>query len=507
MIELKKALSALLAAIMLMPLSACENNSDTTAEDTTPEAATAEPPATDDTHVEETAADETEAEESLTPGIDSLTDEDKIQYTVLAAQNAERANVLGSVIEKYYARGRGSNIVFSMYINTDTMFPSNTASVWHITSALSMASKLWAVDAGGNGSGFRDLHEKTYNAMQYYKGTAPIVNYNGTKEQTMYAVNRAPAVGSASLADVAAVYDDQMWIIRELVYCYKLTGDEKYLNEALQLTDVCLDAWDTSPLGDGEVGGIDWGPGYSSKHTCSNAPLIKPLVEIYEIFRDEGRENAEYYLDWAVKIYEWTNDQLRLPNGIYGDLVRPKNRKMDCDKWQSKGPLGSLDTATYSYNTGAMISAAAALYRAVGDTSYLDDATRSAKSAYKNFTVTATVDGESVKQYSAYPREIYRSNTWFNLILLEGFIDLYPYDPECKNYIDTYQQSLDYAYEHHLTDKGLMPRDLYNGWNKTKKVSSSDSRCPDLEKDIMDQSSMAEMYAVLSALYSSVSEK
>ena len=121
MIKLKKALSALLAAIMLMSLSACENNldttaEDTTAEDTTAEAATAEPPAADDTHAEETAADETAAEESLTPGIDSLTDEDKIQYAVLAAQNAERANVLGSVIEKYYARGRGSNIVFSMYI-------------------------------------------------------------------------------------------------------------------------------------------------------------------------------------------------------------------------------------------------------------------------------------------------------------------------------------------------------------------------------------------------------
>ncbi|MBQ8381636.1 MAG: hypothetical protein IJX47_00345 [Clostridia bacterium] len=488
----KRSCSALLAALMLVPLAGCGGESSGTANTTAA-----------------TTTEDASAENSVTPGIDSLTDEEIAAYAALAAQNADRANVLGSVIEEYYISGRGDNIKFAMYLNTNNLSTSNTASVWHITSALTMMSKLWAIDAGGNGAQYATLHAKTLTAMEYYKGTAYIANYDGNVEQTMYAVNRAGSPGTASLADVAAVYDDQMWIVRELVYCYQLTGVEDYLTQALALTQVCLDAWDVSDDGaGGEVGGIDWGPGYSSKHTCSNAPIIEPLVEIYEILAAEGRENAQYYLDWAIKIYDWTNEHLRLSSGLYGDLVRPQGRELigsgKNKHWVSTGPLGSLDSTTYSYNTGAMISGAVALYRATGEETYLKEAKTSAQKAYRTFTTTAKINGESYRQYSAYPSQIYRSNTWFNLVLLEGFIDLFPYDTKCASYLAAYQDSLDYAYENYKTEEGLMPRDLYNGWDKAATVSADDSRRPDLDKDIMDQASYAEMYAALSILYSKI---
>lgn len=488
----KRSCSALLAALMLVPLTGC--GGETAGSTTTTAATTTEAPS---------------AEDSKTPGIDSLTAEEIAAYAALAAQNAERANVLGSVIEEYYISGRGDNIQFAMYLNTNNFSTSNIASVWHITSALTMMSKLWAINAGGRGANYATLHAKTLTAMEYYKGTAYIANYDGNVEQTMYAVNRAGSPGTASLADVAAVYDDQMWIVRELVYCYKLTGVEDYMTQALALAQVCLDAWDVSDDGNGgEVGGIDWGPGYSSKHTCSNAPIIEPLVEIYEIFAAEGRENAQYYLDWAIKIYDWTNKHLRLSSGLYGDLVRPQGRELvgsgKGKHWESTGPLGSLDPTTYSYNTGAMISGAVALYRATGEETYLKEAKTSAKRAYSSFTINTKLNGEAYKQYVANPAGIYRSNTWFNLVLLEGFIDLFPYDTRCATYLATYQESLDYAYENHKTEEGLMPRDLYNGWNKTATVSNDDGRRPDLDKDIMDQASYAEMYAALSILYSQI---
>ena len=492
---LKRSCSALLALLMLVPATGCSG--ETAVSTTTPAETT-------------TTTQAPTQEEAIMPGFASLTDEERATYAALVSQNAERADVLGSVIEKYYITGRGDNIRFSMYLNTDRMTSKDTASVWHISAALSMMSKLWATNAGGKGEEYAKLHASTLSAMDYYKGTAQITNYNNSIKQTMYAVNRANVKNGASLADVAAVYDDQMWIIRELVFCYQLTGVEDYLTQALQLTQVCLDAWDTTIDENGnEVGGIDWGPGYSSKHTCSNAPIIEPLVEIYEIFTKEGRENAQYYLDFAIKIYEWTNKNLRMSSHLYADLVRPpKGRQLEGtgrgQHWVSSGPLGSLDTATYSYNTGAMISGAAALYRVTGESSYLKDAKNSANKAYKSFTVTAKVDGSSRKQYVAYPGQMYRSNTWFNLILLEGFIELFPYESKCADYIKAFQDSLDYAYEHHKTDKGLMPRDLYNGWDKTKTVSSTDSRCPDLDKDIMDQASYAEMYAALSLLYARI---
>lgn len=492
----KKSCSFLLAALMLFPLAGC-GSTDQPPSTTTPPTTTEVP----------------DLENSNEPGFDSLTADEVSAYAALATQNAERAHVLGSVIEKYYITGRGDNIKFAMYLNTNSKSTSNVASVWHITSALSMMSKLWTVNAGGKGADYASLHGKTLTAMEYYKGTAFIVNYSGNVEQTMYAVNRANSPGTASLADVAAVYDDQMWIVRELVYCYRLTGQEEYLTQALDLTQVCLDAWDTTVDKNGnEVGGIDWGPGYSSKHTCSNAPLIKPLVEIYEIFTAEGRENAQYYLDWAIKIYDWTKDQLLLSNGLYGDLVRPPQGRTlvgsgRSKHWESSGPLGSLDANTYSYNTGAMISGAATLYRATGEASYLKDAKSCAKKSHTAFTITTKIDSEKYRQFSAFPQQIYRSNTWFNLVLLEGYIDLFPYDTQCAKYLDTFQKSLDYAYENHKTAEGLMPRDLYKGWDKTATVSKDDGRRPDLDKDIMDQASYAEMYAALSILYSKIAAR
>lgn len=491
----KRTCSFLLAALMLVPFAGCDN-SDTTTTTTAP-----------------TTTDGINLEDSKVPGFDSLTDEEVAAYAALAAQNADRAHVLGSVIEEHYISGRGNNIQFAMYLNTNNLSTSNTASVWHITSALTMMSKLWAIDAGGQGASYATLHAKTLTAMEYYKGTAFIANYNNNIEQTMYAVNRAGSPGTASLAGVAAVYDDQMWIVRELVYCYQLTGEETYLTQALDLTQVCLDAWDTTEYANGkEVGGIDWGPGYDSKHTCSNAPLIKPLVEIYEIFTEEGRENAQYYLDWAIKIYDWTKDQLLLSSGLYGDLVRPpQGRTMEgsgkSKHWVSSGPLGSRDNNTYSYNSGAMISGAAVLYRATGDEAYLKDAKTCAKKAHSAFTITTKIDGESCRQLTAFPGQIYRSNTWFNLILLEGFIDLFPYDTRCASYLETYQKSLDYAYENYKSKDNLLPRDLYNGWDKTATVSATDSRRPDLDKDIMDQAAYAEMYAALSILYSQIAAR
>ncbi len=484
----KRTCCLLMAALMLFPLAACSGDPAATTAATTP-AVTTEDPAN-----------------SKTPGIANLTAEEIAAYTALASQNAERAAVLASAIEELYVTGRGDNVRFAMYVNTDTKAKEGTASVWHITSVLAMTSRLWALDATGKGAYYADFHANTLEEMQYYKGTANIINYSSTKEQTMYAVNRASQKGKASLDGVAAVYDDQMWIVRDLVYCYQLSGEQSFLDEALSLTQACLDAWDTTKAPNGkEIGGIDWGPGYGTKHTCSNAPLIKPLVEIYEILNAQGDPNAQYYLDFAIKIYEWTKEYLCLSNNLYGDLVGAGDRVLAGSgkkrHWETQGTIGNPDPSTYSYNTGAMISGAVALYEATGELDYVKDAKKSANRAYKSFTTVTKVNGESYRQYKAHPDSLYRSNTWFNMVLLEGFLDLFPYDTACANYVKTFQDSLDYAFEHYLDENNLLPRDLYAGWNKREPVSNTDSRCPDTQKDIMDQAAFAEMYAAMAEFY------
>ncbi len=471
---MKKTITLLLAALILMQCTACQ---------------TSQTPSADTTEAQTT---EEEEKGLATPGTDSLTDEEKGAYQALVTQNGERALAIGQTIEKYYLTGRKDNLTLSEKVNMTTLKGVNTASVWHFTSVVSMTSKLQAINAGGEGAHYAALYPNLVSALDYYKGTGYVTDYTETRKQTMYAVNKSNTKGTADISGIAAVYDDQMWLIREFVYAYKLNGEESYLTAALELVECCLDGWDTTLDSQGkEYGGICWGPGYQTKHTCSNAPIIEPLVEIYEIFTKEGRENAEYYLEWAEKVYKWTT-RLNTGNGLYGDLLGSERTTEGTGRnahYVTTSQSSSIDKTTYTYNTGAMISGAAALYRATGNSSYLRQAKLSAKAAYNELGNHKVKDG-----YVLYP--ITSSTTWFNLILLEGFIDLFPYDENCKEYIQSMQASLDYAYENYLTEEGFLPRDYLRGWIKTNSFDS--------EKNVMDQASAAEMYAILAEFYASI---
>lgn len=475
---MKKSLTLFLAALMLLQCTACNSSGgdETTAPASTEAAQTTAP----------------EDEGITTPGIDALTDEDKAAYQALVAQNADRAAVVGGTIKEYYFSGRGDNVKLAMYYNMNTNSATDTASAWHYMAAMTMVSKLQAIDAGGKADEYKKFYEQLVDALEYYKGTAYITDYTGTHQFSLYAVNRASAKGKADISGIAAVYDDQMWFIREMVYAYKLTGNEEYLQIGLDLTEACLAGWDSTLNAKGEeYGGICWGPGYQTKHTCSNAPIIEPLVEIYEIFAEEGRENADYYLDWAKKIYKWTN-RLNTGNGLYGDLLgsqRVTEGSGKGAKYVTTSQESSIDKTTWTYNTGAMISGGAALYRVTGEKAYLTQAKRSARAAH---TVLGNLDYK--EGCVLYPTN--SSTCWFDLILLEGYIDLFPYDEGCKDYIDAIQNTLDYGYENYVDEKGFLPRNLLGGWTKTN---------PDVaQKNIMDQAANAEMFAILAEFYSSV---
>lgn len=480
----KKTLTLLLAALTLTQMVACGGSQEAVTTLATTTAATTEDPMN-----------------SPTPGIAVLTPEEKSTYGELAARNAERANILAKGLEKAFINDRGGFSV-GMYSLTTSSRPTGKASVWHLSAVLSMTSKLWSLDAGGQGAHYQALYGDLYKLMQYHKGTGQIVTYQGTFKQTMYAVDRANSPNSASLAGKAAVYDDQMWIIRELIYAYQLTKEEKYLTEAIELTDVVLKGWDTTVIDGKEVGGICWGPGYETKHTCSNAPMIQPLVELYEIFAAEGRTMETDYLEWAIKIYDWCNDYLLRSDAIYGDLVgssRTEQGLGSAKKFVTTSQSKGLDQNAYAYNTGTMISGGACLYRVTGEKRYLTQAKNCAKAAYREFTVKDKATG--LTQYTAKGNSIYNSTVWFNLILLEGYLDLFPYDPLCKKYIDAFQTSLDYGFENHLDNNNLLPRDLLKGWDIKATKPGDDNTKPDLNKDVMDQAACAEIYAQLAEFY------
>ena len=52
---------------------------------------------------------------------------------------------------------------------------------------------------------------------------------------------------------------------------------------------------------DGNVyGGITWGPGYVTKHSCSNGPIVSPLVWLYELYKDKSDVISYVYIDTVV---------------------------------------------------------------------------------------------------------------------------------------------------------------------------------------------------------------
>ena len=280
-------------------------------------------------------------------------------------------------------------------------------------------------------------------------------------------------------------YDDDMWLARDLIGLYELTNERKYLNLAVEIADFIIDkgfvdldpqifrdygftADDATPLG-----GFYWNEDHQALHACSNGPAVQLLAALYRL------TGNEIYLEHAVKSYNFLQYLVR-PDGVLFDLMVFRK-----DSENNITGIIHPDGPPYSYNSGSPITGAVELYRATGEIKYLDTAKYWAKSADAYFARDSGVDG--LKSYPA-------GNIWFNLILLNGYAALAPYDAENTGvYIAHMQNAIDYAYDHYLT-KGLkpvygqfIPNDWINGWG---------SQNPK-EIWVLDASSQAEIFATL----------
>ena len=316
------------------------------------------------------------------------------QYTVgqlpteegaeLAALDLSRAITLADSAFAHHFTG--STMTMLRYYNPITRTnESEVGSVWMYTSAIeacnSILESLKAMQKqvpelyAANYDRYVNTLASLYDNLEYYAGTYTLVSYTQTRQWTVYSVNRANDKGSADVSGVLNVYDDQEWIIRELVRSYKITGNRDYLAKAEYLTDYVLDGWDCTPDANGdEKGGITWGPGYVTKHSCSNGPIITPLVELYEIYRGKADEityrkvdlngkryevtqkKADYYLDFAKKVYAWQKKYLKNADGVYYDLIgadgnEPVYETVDGVTYRKGLALTSPSGKSYTYNS------------------------------------------------------------------------------------------------------------------------------------------------------------
>ncbi len=450
----------------------------------------------------------------------TTTPEKPVEGNNPSEKNLVRAmNLTDQAIASYF---KGDDMSMARYYNPYTdLSQSERGSVWMYTSSIEAVNAilhaLKAQKEEGNAKYYDDnfsryvgVLNKLYDAVDYYAGTYTLTSYTQTKEWSVYGVNRAGIKGTALVAGKENVYDDQMWLVREFVEAYKLTGDAKYLAKAEYLTDYVLDGWDPTRDANGdENGGITWGPAYVSKHSCSNGPVVSPLVWLHEIYKGKTdmiehryidpvdkktrkvqmENKSDYYLAFAQKIYAWQKrNLLNTQNGLYYDSMNscdtgdPQYETVNNVRYRAHvggcEPVGDY----ISYNTGSMLSGAADLYRVTKDNLYLEDAKAASD---KSFTYFAKL-GATLPGYYTY--DLSGFNSWFNGVLMRGYADTYPSYATTATYLNSFQKNLDYGYDNFLY-KALLPTSLLAGWNPDKGRNDTEG---------MFEFAFASQYAILS---------
>ena len=434
----------------------------------------------------------------------------------LAVRNLERAIAMNDAIFDAMYDQRTHRLYFYYNVNTQGRANNDVVSVWEYTAALEAVNSVLEglIELQESNPELYEEHfsknvkrmENLYKDMDYYKGTFSLVSYTGRNTWSPYGVHRANNPGQANVAGIENVYDDQMWIIRELIRAYRATNVLNYLKRAEDLTLYVLDGWDCTLKPNGEeYGGITWGPGYTSKHACSNSPIISPLVWLHEIYANgevddtkgqdyyeldaDGKRvavhksKADFYLDFAKKIYAWQrNTLIDNSRGVYydgiwsvtGDIT---TRTVDGVEYRNHVNSNAYPQGTYhTYNTGTMISGAADLYRVTGDEYYLHELETTATKAYTFFTTRKRTDeGMYFPMLTSEDRSVNPSkngNPWFNQVLFRGFVAGNPYFSNIPTYLKAFQSVLDYGYDHYL-ECGILPINLMDGWTDSEKAKSS----------------------------------
>ncbi|MDE6684426.1 MAG: hypothetical protein K2J94_04515, partial [Duncaniella sp.] len=178
----------------------------------------------------------------------------------LAMRNIERAMAIADATWNKGAIVNGDKDIALcdvFYINVDDK--SGPSDVWPYTAAIEAhCSMLEALDElakvdDDEAREFVAQHKAHYTEklnqlidnLEWYRGTYNLASYaTSSKSVSPYAVPRAGRRNGADVSGILNVYDDQMWIARELIRAYRLTGNRAYLDRAVYLTDYALEVWD-----------------------------------------------------------------------------------------------------------------------------------------------------------------------------------------------------------------------------------------------------------------------
>ncbi|WP_222854262.1 glycoside hydrolase family 76 protein [Fodinicola acaciae] len=259
--------------------------------------------------------------------------------------DADRAVASYSALTAYFGTDKG--LFLESYPNPSTNNPYSY--VWPYSQATIGALNL----AGIPGLGRRFAGEADKRLANY----APYWNAGTTPPG--YDSYVRPPLGQGG----DKFYDDNEWIALSLIQNFKRTGDWRSLSRAEQIFQLVTFGWDTDtshPC----PGGVYWtqAPWSQDRNTVSNGPGAEVGLHLYLL---TGKRS---YLEWAKRMYDWTNGCLLAPNGLY---------------WDHIDLAGKIEKTQWSYNQGVMLGASTLLYLATHDPAYLKNAQSIAAAALK----------------------------------------------------------------------------------------------------------------------------
>lgn len=287
-------------------------------------------------------------------------------------------------------------------------FPNQYSYLWPYSGTISMMSALYEANRLDDCLKFIDNHVLVGLESYFDKSREP------------YAYSSYITVGSSD-----RFYDDNIWLAIDFVDLYKSSGQQRYLDKAVEIWKFVMSGYDEKLHG-----GIYWcEQTKETKNCCSTAPAAVCALKLYEATGDRS------YMGVGMKLFQWAQGWLfDEAEGLYNDNVNVSDYK--------------TNKAKYSYNTGQMIQAGAMLYRLTQQDVYLKHAQYCAERAYERWF-----------KEIAGKRMLESGDVWFDAVLLRGLIELYNVDGN-RTYLDAVDHTLEYAWKHGRDEQGLFGKYL-----------------------------------------------
>lgn len=370
---------------------------------------------------------------------------------------AGRAMELNTLVrEKYFLED--AQFGFHYYPNIGSENGDNsTAFLWPYTEMVASTWRLMSID--GRSPALEAHYRNLLYGFEYYRALR--------SDYHTYTAVRATQVGWGG-GDT--YYDDNVWLAREFLNAYEVLGDTAYLETCINVCEWIWTGWAND-----EIGGLYWCEQQKeSRNACSNAPASILFARVSEYVRQlglDGTTSAEW-LNRAKKTYDFVFNRLRRESdGLIYDSIA------------NNGTVNTNEGWIFTYNCGSFITAGMKLHEITGEGKYLTDAKFTAAGSYDWFFK------DSARGY----KTITSANPWFNVLLLDGFIELYKEYPDALTYITAYESNLNYAYENFRSPEGFMHSNWVSGGGFDR-------------LNVLDMAANAENFGQLAHFYESVKQ-